>query len=142
MSCLRKPTLRCRLTTSFAGLALVLAIAGCGDSNTDVSVSGNVSYKGTTVVNGLINFQADGERPRGGAIQSDGTYQFALPPGDYLVRIDTPPQLPEGWKEGDPVNAMGPRQVPEKYAAFATSGLALSVPADEAELSHDFAIEQ
>jgi hypothetical protein len=60
-------------------------------------------------------------------IQSDGTYSFDLPAGEYKVRIDTPPALPAGWKEGDPAPPPAPRLVPEKYASYTSSGLTATI---------------
>src|SRR5262245_29496822 len=93
---------------ALAGLICLsfVGLAGCGKSGNTTTVSGNISYNGKSVPGGLINFLAQGARPQGGAINPDGTYSFELPPGDYQVRIDTPPPLPAGWKEGDPASKL------------------------------------
>lgn len=139
----RIPNLEAMLRNLAACLCVVaccLVATGCGDSGeTTTTVSGAISYKGKPVTSGLINFLATGGRPMGGAIGADGAYEFELPPGDYQVRIDAPPPLPEGFKEGDPLTNLGPRPLPEKYANFNTSGLTATVTAGEAQ-TIDFAL--
>jgi len=110
--------------------ALVLsgfAISGCGGDAETTTVRGKVSFNGESVTRGVINFQAQGRRPLGGPIGPEGSYSFELPPGRYNVRIDSPPPIPEGYKEGDPLPQLEPRQVPEMYASFNTSGLTATV---------------
>jgi hypothetical protein len=113
---------------------------GCNRNPSAIEVTGSITFQGQPVASGLINFQASGQRPLGGGIGADGTYRFELPLGTYQVRIDTPPQLPEGWKEGDPPPKLGPRQVPPKYGNFATSGLSLEVTGAENPQVADFAL--
>jgi len=121
-------------------LAVIVAVAGCDNGPKTYTVSGKVTYKGEPVTSGLINFRAPGQQPTGGAIQSDGTYQFELPAGEYQVRIDTPPAMPPGWKEGDPPTQMGPRLVPEKFSSFATSGLTATVSGEDSVQTVDFSL--
>ncbi|HEX6961089.1 MAG TPA: hypothetical protein VF175_04430, partial [Lacipirellula sp.] len=64
---------------------------GCGGGEPVTEVHGTITFNGKPVTAGLINFQAEGGQPLGGEIQSDGTYRYELPPGEYQVRIDTPP---------------------------------------------------
>jgi hypothetical protein len=125
---------------ALALLAIALA-AGCGNGPSTYTVSGHVTYKGQPVESGLINFQAAGQKPLGGAIDEEGAYEFELPAGTYQVRIDTPPALPPGWKEGDPPPKMGPRQVPEKFGSYATSNLTATVSDQESSQTVDFALE-
>jgi len=96
-----------------AVVACLLTLStGCGSGGATVHVSGKITFQDKPVTSGLINFLPASGRPLGGGIQADGTYQYQLPPGEYKVRIDTPPAIPAGWKEGDPPPKMGPRQVP------------------------------
>jgi hypothetical protein len=104
-------------------------------------VSGTITFQGKPVTSGLINFMQENSRPMGGGIHADGNYQFELPPGKYLVRIDTPPSVPEGWKEGDPPSLLGRRQVPLKYSNFKTSGLTTTVGPEDDEKIVDFALK-
>jgi hypothetical protein len=121
-------------------LSVVAVCCGCGPGGSDVTtVRGKITVNGAAVSGGLINFLAAGARPAGGGINADGTYEFDLPPGEYQVRIDTPPALPAGYKEGDPLPVLPPRQVPEKYASFATSGLTAKVAA-QGEQTIDFSL--
>ena len=120
-------------------VCLVLALfAGCGGGPKTYSVGGTITYQGKPVTEGLINFLATGQKPLGGSLQSDGSYQYDLPPGAYRIRIDTPPKMPSTWKEGDPQTALGPRQVPDKFASYSTSGLTAEVTEDEKTHHLDF----
>jgi hypothetical protein len=124
--------------------ALVLAIAvltGCGDGGgATTSVQGKITYEGKPVTTGVINFQPARGQPLGGGIQADGSYAFDLPPGDYRVRIDAPPAVPAGYKEGGPVPKLPPRLVPERYADYNTSDLTATVSGEERSQSIDFVL--
>lgn len=106
--------------------SLAALIGGCGGGEPTTDISGKVTYNGQPVTSGLINFMPEKGRPLGGGLQSDGTYAFEAPPGNYQVRVDAPAPLPEGYKEGDPMPNL-PRLVPEKYANYGTSGLTATV---------------
>jgi hypothetical protein len=126
---------KCALLLTIAALAV-----GCGEGGGDTTtVRGKVTYSGAPVTSGLINFQAAGAKPLGGEIGADGSYEFDLPPGEYTVRIDTPPPMPAGYKEGDPLPKLAPRQVPEKYSLYDTSGLTVTVGTDSPQ-QQDFAL--
>jgi len=131
--------LRCCLAV-LACLLLVMA-DGCDDGPSTYTVKGSVSYQGKPVTGGLINFKPARGQPLGGGIKADGSYEFQLPAGEYLVRIDTPPEIPEGWKEGDPHPELGPREVPAKYARFRTSGLTAMVQPSGEPLQIDYSLE-
>jgi hypothetical protein len=116
---------------------MAMIVVGCGGGADTTTVAGKITFNGQSVTRGIINFQAEGSRPIGGGIASDGTYSVELPPGQYKVRIDAPPAVPEGYREGDPLPPLGPRLVPEKYANFNSSGLTATVTADGSQ-SIDF----
>jgi hypothetical protein len=111
------------ISVALGGLLLV----GCGDGASTTTVQGKISYKGTPPVHGVINFAVAGQRPMGGFINPDGTFQVELPPGEYQVRIDSPPRIPDGVKEGDPLPKLEPRLIPEKFADFESSGLTATI---------------
>ncbi len=120
-------------------LLLSLAVfVGCGGRENTTTVNGTISFNRKPVTSGIINFLPRGGRPLGGGINSDGTFSFELPPGEYQVRIDTPSPLPDGWKEGQPLPTLPPRQVPEKYASFNSSGLTANITGAEDPQSVDF----
>jgi hypothetical protein len=131
--------MRAHLVVPLACVALAFSV-GCGGPST-TTVHGKITYKNQPVTSGLINFQAKGQRALGGGINSDGTYEYEIPPGDYLVRIDTPPAPPPGWKEGDPQDKMGPRQVPIKYGDFVGSGLTAKISGDSGSQQLDFDLQ-
>jgi hypothetical protein len=131
-----------RTTTILCGVAFgLVACLGCGDAGpARTIVRGKITSGGKPVVSGVINFLATGGQPLGGGIGSDGTYEFPLPAGEYQVRIDSPPAVPSDWKETDGPPKLGPRLVPEKYAAFATSGLTATVKEQGESQTIDFAL--
>ena len=105
----------------------VFVLSGCGGGSETTTVQGKISFNGQPVTRGAINFRAQSAGPLGGPIGADGSYSFELPPGQYAVRIDSPAPIPEGYKEGDPLPQLEPRQVPEKYASFNSSGLTATI---------------
>ena len=116
-----------------------ITLAGCGEQSATTEVTGLVSYNGKPATHGVINFVAPGQRPLGGPINPDGTYEALIPPGEYQVRIDAPPRIPEGAKEGEPVANLEPRLIPEKFADFKSSGLTATITADSSQ-TLDFAL--
>lgn len=125
---------------------LALVLPGCGKGPQTTAVEGKVSYKGSPITFGIINFQPATGQPLGGEIRSDGTYRFNLPPGEYKVRIDSPPQLPEGLKEGAQVQKGGVvakapvRLLPADYAQYGSSGLTATVKAQSECQTIDFTL--
>lgn len=115
-----------------------LTVAGCGGRSDTVTVVGRIAYDGAAVTSGVINFQPSHGQPLGGGISPEGTYSFELPPGEYRVRIDAPPPVPEDWKEGQLPPKLGPRLVPEKYSSFTSSGLTLTITGEEDPQTCDF----
>lgn len=118
----------CHAQASFSLLMFVAAL-GCGDSTQQTPVEGDVSVAGVALPGGSIQFfPATGERPVSGVIAKNGSYQVGLAEGEYKVAIRASAQLPEGWKEGDPVP---PPQVvaPARYAHPKRSPLSLVVGA-------------
>lgn len=123
-----------------AVMSCCISFAGCDTGPQTYQVTGTISYQGKPVSGGLINFRPPKGQPLGGAIKEGGTYSFSLPAGQYQVRIETPPKIPEGWKEGDPDPMLGPLEVPAKFAQFGSSGLTLSVD-DSGPKEKDFDLE-
>ncbi|RIK80919.1 MAG: hypothetical protein DCC67_08750 [Planctomycetota bacterium] len=111
-------------------MAAVALSLGCGNGGGDATVTGTITYNGAAPASGVIGFVQSGAPPKIATIQPGGAYQAKLPPGQYQVRIDAPPPLPEGWQEGQPIPQSGPRVVPEKYANFTTSGLTATISAE------------
>lgn len=131
-------------------LPLIAVLTGCGSGESTTTVEGTVTFNDKPVTTGLINFMPSQGKPVGGEIQSDGTYSFDMPPGEYKVRIDSPPPTPAGLQEGSAAapNAPSPQspparpgqgQVPPQFASYDTSGLTLTV-GDESPQQHDFTL--
>ena len=123
-----------------AGAVLGSGMLGCGEAVEGQKVVGRITYRGEPLTYGLINFVQSGQRPVGGPVATDGSYECFLAAGRYQVRIDAPPQLPEGWKEGDPMPQGLTRALPANYADFRTSGLTVEVGTSGEELVHDIAL--
>ena len=111
--------------------AAALLMAGCGSSGDGVPVTGKVTFRGQTFSNASITFYPVNGRPVYSSI-TDGTYSVNLRPGEYRVAISLGVNLPEGWKEGDPIP---PREVqlPPKYSDVRGTPLTITVSEDQAE---------
>jgi hypothetical protein len=110
-----------------AVLALLIAVAGCGDSAPAMGpVHGTVYYRGTPVPGGIIVFAPDVERGNTGPttwgeIRTDGTYS---------LRTDNPEGITAGWHRititaADPPGQ--PATLPRRYADPELSGLTREV---------------
>lgn len=125
---------------SLAALTLCLCL-GCGGSEPTTTVTGKVTYEGKPVTSGVINFRAvNGGDPFGGGLQTDGTYKTELPAGEYLVRIDSPPEYSQGMDAEGRLSVpkeVSPRQVPVEYGSFEGSGLKATIK-DEGPQTVDF----
>ncbi|MCA9259108.1 MAG: hypothetical protein KDA61_07905 [Planctomycetales bacterium] len=102
--------------------AVCLAMTGCGDVETTVTVSGSVSHKGTPLSGGSVSFYPTVGRPTSAALGSDGSYEAKLEPGDYQATIAVNVALPAGWKEGDPI-PKPQSSVPLQYTSRARTPL-------------------
>ena len=126
---------RDRLARPAVVFALLLALAGCGESGPEMArVYGTVTYKGSPVPKGTISFIAatPGGRNATGAIAEDGTYSLQTEsPGDgaivgeYRVAVTArdDPILDYIPKKAPPPK----RLTPQKYEDPATSGLTATV---------------
>lgn len=120
---------------------LMGVLSGCDMGPATYTIRGTVSHQGNPISGGLINFKPAQGQALGGGLASDGSYEYRLPAGEYQVRIDTPPKIPEGWKEGDPEPKLGKREVPMKYGRFGTSGLTMTVQPSGDPQVFDFSLD-
>ena len=118
-----------RLTLS-AWALLFCVLVGCDSGPQTHRVSGQVTFQGKPVDQGLINFRGEDGSLYGGALEQDGEYECRLPAGEFDVRIDAPAPMPPGWKEGDPLPRRPQRLAPLKYANFRSAGLRATVSSD------------
>ena len=114
-----------RLLVGSISISMLFGL-GCSDRPDGFRVSGAVTYEGKKLDRGLVNFFAEGQRPRGGPIRADGTYECFLPAGSYRVIVSVGPELPPGYREGDPIPPQK-LSVPEKFANPRTSGMVIDV---------------
>ncbi|MDZ4659317.1 MAG: hypothetical protein SH868_17220 [Bythopirellula sp.] len=104
-------------------------------------VQGKVTFRGKSLDHGMVSFFPAKGRPIGVAILIDGTYMAALEAGDYEVIVVSPPKLPAGFKEGDPLPPPDPNPLPAKYGRKETSGLSARIePGSEPQVV-DFEME-
>jgi hypothetical protein len=83
----------------FLLLPLVLAL-GLGCAPKTAKLQGKVTYKGAPVTAGTVTFHT----PTGGifpyGLHADGTFSgFDMPPGDYVVTVETETANPKGHKD-------------------------------------------
>jgi hypothetical protein len=121
--------LRVRTSTLAIGsiAALLLGVEGCGNPT---SVSGQVSFEGKPVANGLITFlPADGLGPAAGGPISDGHYEVAnLVPGKKIAQIIAVKKI-----NGPASNEERQRQAQANAKHGTTTGIAAAadeIPAD------------
>jgi hypothetical protein len=87
------------------GLAIVVALSGCGGSGSATSrITGKVIYKGTPLPGGNVVLTSSGGGGDGGGypspIQMDGTYLITnIPPGVYDVTVETDTVNPDRGKD-------------------------------------------
>lgn len=134
-----------RLSTLLGCCLLSLPLAGCGgeDNGTLVPVSGTVTYNGSPLTKGEIQFipaQASGARGAQGAIGEDGRYALSsyglndgAHPGKYNVTIiargeDLPiPKKKKGQMMEEDMQGSGKLLIPKKYGVAKDSGLSADV---------------
>jgi hypothetical protein len=126
---------------------IMLLTAGCGgeDNGVLVPVSGTVTYNGSPLTKGEIQFipeQATGARGAQGNIQEDGSYSLSsyglndgAHPGKYKVTViargpDLPiPKKKKGQMMEEDMQGSGKLLIPKKYGFAAQSGLTADVVA-------------
>jgi hypothetical protein len=111
------------------GIGAAFILSGCQSKNDGVSVRGTVSYRGQAFSNASITFYPATGRPVYSSI-SDGNYAVELLPGQYKVAISLGVNLPENWKEGDPIPS---REfvLPDKYSDPRDTPLVAAVNEDQ-----------
>ncbi|HEX3149040.1 MAG TPA: hypothetical protein VHR66_13245 [Gemmataceae bacterium] len=135
----------------FVGTALLALVAGC---NSQTSVSGKVTYKGTPVSTGSVTLVASNGQVYTGNLNSDGTFQISdVPTGEVQIGIvganpgsgNKPPParggrgpagVGRGGGEGNPEGRGAAEQgtgpvIPAQYGDPRTSGLTGKVKAGE-----------
>ena len=119
-----------------AFFSVTLVVCGCaGKSDSDrVQLTGKVSYKGSPVTGGDINFHPIGKgTPTNLKIGADGTLKITgVDPGEYKVVINTDPikgssapapaVLGKDTKDGQPQKGMPKDMVPPKDMATGPPG--------------------
>jgi hypothetical protein len=123
----------------FTAITLVVLTAnGCKKSSRTASVHGRVSLRGEPLQRGALTFFPAGGRPVASAI-SGGAYKTGLTPGEYTIVVSIAPELPTGYKEGDPTPP--PKVVlPGEYSTRAKSTLKATVKAGQ-EKPIDFVLK-
>jgi hypothetical protein len=127
----------------WAGLAVVVATAGCGDGFRTGEVSGTVTFDGTPVKEGKITFfPMDGAGGTPGGFIIDGAYTVKkVPIGEMKVVING--QKVIGKKEvypgqpNSPVKPVTAELLPAKYSDVSSSELRYEVKPGSNEKNFD-----
>ncbi len=115
---------------SIASLALLAAVAlntGCGLSSAEAKGEGKVSYKGTPITEGAVNFISK-EKGIGAISKIEATGSFSIPaglvPGQYAISVTPPASAPPppGTPYTPPVTS-----IPLKARDPSTSGVTVAL---------------
>ena len=93
---------------------------------------GHVSFQGESLKAGALTFFPANGRAAGAPI-SAGEYRTDLTPGDYTVVVSVAPELPPGYKEGDPPPPPPKIVLPSEYTTRAKSKLNATVKPGQSE---------
>jgi len=129
----------------FVAFALTVAIAGCGDPRGPTgTVSGQVTFEGQPVTEGMVSYVSDEGHGASGQLDSAGNYTLVtvdgpgVPVGNYKVAIrpplaEEPDELPIDYVPPDEEEYPN---IPSKYRSPSTSGFTAAVK--EGDNSFDF----
>jgi hypothetical protein len=110
--------------------AVLLSGCGSSDSFSSAKVSGQVTFQGQPVAEGVVNFVSPKTgNASSGVLNAEGKYEIAdgIPPGDYQVSV-TPPRVTRPPMPGEPAPEAKPyANIPEKVRTETTSGLRTEV---------------
>ena len=151
-------TMRTCLATALS-LGCLLALAGCGTDDgvgKRFKVTGKVTYKGSPLSKGTINFIPDDQgkgRPAAGVISADGTYTLGTQAGEdgalagkYKISIASndvdasATGIPAKGGSQDQVTvgkARGKSLIPVKYTGTDSSGLSAEVGSGKTSFNFD-----
>lgn len=124
----------------FAMIACIAA--GCGGSDVEsvelLTVTGKVSYEGTAIPEGTIQFEdASTGISSSSEIGRDGSYSLQVSKGNYKVTILPPVVEVETGPDSPPAEELKQMpNIPENYRQSASSDLSATVNADGE--NHDF----
>ena len=112
------------------GAVALIAICGCKHESNGTAIEGSVSYRGQALPGGSLTFFPATGRPVTAGVSDAGGYATEIPPGEYRVTVNVGLDLPEGWKESDPI----PEQkikLPRVYTNRAKTPLTATVAPDQ-----------
>jgi len=115
-------------------------LTGCGGSDTEPtgSVTGNVTYNGAPLAEGLVNIYSEGRSVVGTAeIDTEGNFKFENPiaTGDYRVYISPPPPPAPPEPGQPPLKIKPPQKIPEKYRTANSTDLNITIAPGTNELA-------
>ncbi len=113
-------------------LSALTVLVGCGTPSDRIPIAGRVTYQEQPLANGTLMFYPSEGRPTAVTLAADGTYTCQLPAGGYRVTVNVGVQLPDGWKEDDPV----PRpsiQLPPNYTSRVRTPIQVTVSENQTE---------
>lgn len=123
----------CRLSFSMLVACASVVLVGCGHGETRGKITGQVTFQGQPVPEGIVLFCNNEKGVHMNAdLKPDGAYEVTtakgagLPTGQYQVCICPPPV--NGTTGAGPAPKPKPYpNIPQKYRDFRTSGLTLTV---------------
>tara|TARA_R110002111_G_scaffold262872_1_gene342338 strand:+ start:58022 stop:58462 length:441 start_codon:yes stop_codon:yes gene_type:complete len=128
-----------RTTGTVTLLVCFALLTGCGSETEPTgSVTGNITYQGNPLTEGLVNIYSAGRSVVGTAeIDTEGHFEFAKPiaTGDYQVYISPPPPPAPPEPGQPPLKIKPPQKIPQKYRAANTTDLKITITAGANELS-------
>lgn len=97
-----------------------------------ISVTGSVVLDGKPIQGGSISFENEATGHAARSDIGDGSYQLAVPPGDYKVAIE--PSLVEvpSKNPNSPPTTKYSENIPRKYHSIRTTDLGAAVSDDQA----------
>ena len=122
-----------RHMTAFLLLSMVVTAVGCSNEKPTGTLSGAVTYNGSPVNAGAINFiSADGAGAESPIEGGEYAVEGALPVGQYSVFLSPP--RPQPQPPGKPPIPAAKFDVPAKFHSSASSGLKVTVEAGKNDL--------
>ncbi len=122
-------------TFSLIGL---LALAGCGPSDSRVAVAGTVMNGAAPLASGIVRFTPDAGVPVAAGITA-GKYSAQVPPGKYRVTIEanSGAMIGNGMAPSSEERLKGPKltPIPEKYRLGIPTDIAGPNPALDFDLA-------
>jgi len=121
-----------------AAVCLSVSVVGCGPSDGLVLVSGTVTFDGTPISEGTIQFRAlEGDQKAYASSIIDGKYEARVEPGPASVEVRASRIIEGKFVESNPgeFDPVGEMYIPEKYNS--RTELKVAVASDKLDENFD-----